>query len=44
MTLADRIVVINQGIIEQVGTPVELYNSPTNQFVAEFIGSLNEHD
>ena len=39
MTLADRIVVINQGIIEQVGTPVELYNSPTNQFVAEFIGS-----
>ena len=39
MTLADRIVVINQGIIEQVGTPVELYNSPSNQFVAEFIGS-----
>ena len=39
MTLADRIVVINQGIIEQVGTPIELYNSPTNQFVAEFIGS-----
>ena len=39
MTLADRIVVINQGIIEQIGTPVELYNSPTNQFVAEFIGS-----
>ena len=39
MTLADRIVVINQGIIEQVGTPVELYNSPKNQFVAEFIGS-----
>ena len=39
MTLADRIVVINKGIIEQVGTPVELYNSPTNQFVAEFIGS-----
>jgi multiple sugar transport system ATP-binding protein/alpha-glucoside transport system ATP-binding protein len=39
MTLADRIVVINQGVIEQVGTPVELYNSPRNQFVAEFIGS-----
>ena len=39
MTLADRIVVINQGVIEQVGTPVELYNSPKNQFVAEFIGS-----
>ena len=39
MTLADRIVVINQGVIEQVGTPIELYNSPRNQFVAEFIGS-----
>ena len=39
MTLADRIVVINQGIIEQGGTPIELYNSPKNQFVAEFIGS-----
>ena len=39
MTLADRIVVINQGVIEQVGTPIELYNYPKNQFVAEFIGS-----
>ena len=39
MTLADRIVVINEGVIEQVGTPIELYNSPKNQFVAEFIGS-----
>ena len=39
MTLADRIVVINEGIIEQVGTPIELYHSPKNQFVAEFIGS-----
>ena len=39
MTLADRIVVLNQGIIEQVGTPIKLYSSPKNQFVAEFIGS-----
>ena len=39
MTLADRIVVINHGVIEQIGTPIELYNSPKNQFVAEFIGS-----
>ena len=39
MTLADRIVVLNKGIIEQVGTPIELYRSPINQFVAEFIGS-----
>ena len=39
MTLADRIVVLNAGRIEQVGTPIELYNQPANQFVAEFIGS-----
>jgi len=39
MTLADRIVVINQGRIEQVGAPMELYNSPANEFVAGFIGS-----
>jgi len=39
MTLADRIVVLNGGIIEQVGTPMELYNDPANRFVAGFIGS-----
>ncbi|HJV96772.1 MAG TPA: sn-glycerol-3-phosphate ABC transporter ATP-binding protein UgpC [Albitalea sp.] len=39
MTLADRIVVMNGGRIEQVGTPVELYDRPTNVFVAGFIGS-----
>lgn len=39
MTLADRIVVLNQGSIEQVGTPLELYQSPVNRFVAGFIGS-----
>ncbi|HEY1846442.1 MAG TPA: sn-glycerol-3-phosphate ABC transporter ATP-binding protein UgpC [Buttiauxella sp.] len=39
MTLADRIVVLNQGQIEQVGTPLELYDSPANEFVAQFIGS-----
>ncbi|MEZ5812772.1 MAG: ATP-binding cassette domain-containing protein [Rhizobiaceae bacterium] len=39
MTLADRIVVLNAGIIEQVGTPMELYNDPANRFVAGFIGS-----
>ena len=39
MTLADRIVVMNAGRIEQVGTPMELYNHPANLFVAGFIGS-----
>jgi multiple sugar transport system ATP-binding protein len=39
MTLADRIVVLNGGRIEQIGTPLELYNHPANLFVAGFIGS-----
>ena len=39
MTLADRIVVMKGGYIQQVATPAELYNRPTNQFVAGFIGS-----
>ncbi|WP_404401517.1 ABC transporter ATP-binding protein [Pelagibacterium halotolerans] len=39
MTLADKIVVMNEGRIEQVGTPHELYESPANTFVATFIGS-----
>ena len=39
MTLADRIVVMNDGIIEQVGTPMELFMNPANTFVAGFLGS-----
>ncbi len=39
MTLADRIVVLNEGRIEQIGSPLDLYNRPVNQFVAGFIGS-----
>ncbi|HEY0601058.1 ABC transporter ATP-binding protein, partial [Brevundimonas sp.] len=39
MTLADRIVVLNGGVVEQVGKPMELYERPRNLFVAEFIGS-----
>ena len=39
MTLADRIVVLEYGVIAQVGTPRELYENPANLFVAEFIGS-----
>src|SRR5213075_1133183 len=39
MTLADRVVVMNAGLIEQVGTPNDLYHSPATKFVAGFIGS-----
>jgi ABC-type sugar transport system ATPase subunit len=39
MTMADRIVVLRAGRVEQVGTPLELYNRPANRFVAGFIGS-----
>jgi multiple sugar transport system ATP-binding protein len=39
MTMADRIVVLRAGVIEQVGTPLELYNRPASTFVAGFIGS-----
>ena len=39
MTLADRIVVLRAGRIEQIGTPLELYNRPANRFVAGFIGA-----
>ena len=39
MTLADKIVVLRDGRVEQIGTPMELYNKPANQFVAGFLGS-----
>ena len=39
MTMADKIVVLNAGVIEQVGSPLELYHSPRSRFVAGFIGS-----
>ena len=39
--MADRIVVMNQGAIDQVGTPQEIYRHPTTAFVADFVGSMN---
>jgi multiple sugar transport system ATP-binding protein len=39
MTMADKIVVLRDGVVEQLGTPLELYDSPANMFVAGFIGS-----
>ena len=39
MTMADRIAVMDHGVLQQVGTPLEVYNNPVNLFVADFIGS-----
>jgi multiple sugar transport system ATP-binding protein len=39
MTLADRVVVMNKGVVQQVGTPTDIYDHPANTFVASFIGS-----
>ncbi len=41
LSMADRIVVMNHGVIEQVGTPEEIYESPATRFVAQFVGSMN---
>lgn len=41
LTMSDRIVVINKGKIQQMGTPVDIYNEPINAFVADFIGESN---
>lgn len=39
MTLADRMIVMNKGLVEQIGTPLEIYENPKTEFVASFIGS-----
>jgi ABC-type sugar transport system ATPase subunit len=39
MTMGDRIAVMSQGVLQQIGTPPELYDNPVNVFVAAFIGS-----
>jgi spermidine/putrescine transport system ATP-binding protein len=41
LTLSDTIVVLREGIIQQIGTPAEIYNEPANSFVADFIGESN---
>jgi len=41
MTMADRIAIMDEGFIQQVGSPVDIYESPTSRMVAEFIGSVN---
>ena len=42
LTMADRIVVMNHGVIEQVGTPTQIYREPGTLFVADFIGAMNQ--
>jgi len=41
LTLSDRIVVMREGVIQQIGSPIEIYNEPANAFVADFIGESN---
>ena len=41
LSLSDRVVVMNQGLVEQVGPPFEIYNFPKTSFVAQFVGTLN---
>lgn len=41
LTMSDKIVVMNDGIIQQIGTPIDIYNEPINDFVARFIGESN---
>ena len=41
LSIADRVAVLDQGAIQQVGTPVELYDTPANRFIAHFVGTIN---
>ena len=41
MTTADRMAVMDQGVVQQVGTPIELFDDPVNPFVAQFVGTMN---
>jgi iron(III) transport system ATP-binding protein len=41
MAMSDRIIVMNRGVIQQVGTPTKIYRQPANQFVADFVGKVN---
>ncbi|MCR5627003.1 MAG: ABC transporter ATP-binding protein [Lachnospiraceae bacterium] len=44
LTMSDTIVIMNQGYIQQIGTPVDIYNEPDNAFVAKFVGDANMMD
>ncbi len=44
MSMSDRVIVMNKGVVEQIGSPSEIYHQPTTQFVADFIGLANVVD
>jgi iron(III) transport system ATP-binding protein len=44
MTICDRIAVLDQGVIQQIGSPLELFDRPVNRFVAQFVGSVNLYE
>lgn len=44
LTMSDTIVVLNEGVIQQIGSPIDIYNEPKNSFVANFIGESNIND
>ncbi|HRX36250.1 MAG TPA: putative 2-aminoethylphosphonate ABC transporter ATP-binding protein [Aestuariivirga sp.] len=44
LSMADRVVVMNHGVIEQTGTPIDIYREPASLFVADFVGSMNKID
>jgi iron(III) transport system ATP-binding protein len=44
MTICDRIAVLDQGVIQQIGSPMELFDRPVNRFVAQFVGSVNLYE
>ncbi|MDP2241527.1 MAG: ABC transporter ATP-binding protein [Burkholderiales bacterium] len=41
LSISDRVAVLDQGVIQQVGTPMELYDNPVNRFIANFVGTIN---
>lgn len=41
MTMSDRVFVINKGVVQQVGSPIDIYRNPANQFIADFVGKVN---
>ncbi|HET7596103.1 MAG TPA: ABC transporter ATP-binding protein [Burkholderiales bacterium] len=41
LSISDRVAVLDRGVIQQIGTPMELYDHPTNRFIADFVGTIN---